>query len=496
MFIDDDDRFMDEDFDNLESSISATDDEMDIDTQVVPMEIDTTPVVGGEIEGTWVPPDAIEPAAAPTQAPDDPRTEEEKTYDELFPRDPKGKKGKRWQARRVVGVNYDMNWNPHERDFDGEMVRYIHAQKEPCPKTGKLHWQYYAQFRPQVTSRGKAQALLFVGKSWIDVARGTPKEAIAYCNKTKESCAEHDKICAKGREWGSKGWRKEGTTPFVWGKPSMASCSGEGSIRWDIEGVKEQILLALQENDRTILDKIRRNHLGLWAQYGKVFREFWDRELYLMSPDRRPIILKVFWGETGAGKTRAAADMANLEYGPKQFYRVVFNKGGQAWFNKYENQKVIILEEFTGGKSDHAYILQLLDRYAVEVESKGGTAWGNWEAIYITCNMHPKAWFNYYEKLDLSEENAMKRRLMGGVYQVTCKHDAPDTNVPWDAVEAGTFTYGSKAEPLVAATELDQARADRFRQAQTDRRKAVTELITGDKSIAGKILEKLKKAAK
>jgi hypothetical protein len=107
----------------------------------------------------------------------------------------------------------------------------------------------------------------------------------------------------------------------------------------------------------------------------------------------------VFWGLTGTGKSMRAWDEAGLMAYPKD-PRTKFWCG-------YGSQEHVVIDEFRGG-IDVSHMLRWLDRYPVIVEIKGASVVLRATHIWITSNIHPKAW---YPLLDDATYEALERRL-------------------------------------------------------------------------------------
>lgn len=105
--------------------------------------------------------------------------------------------------------------------------------------------------------------------------------------------------------------------------------------------------------------------------------------LYSRTRDWCPVV-RVYFGETGIGKTRRAFE--ETESTP------YMHSGGQ-WFDGYDEHEDVIFDDFGGSEFKLTYLLKLLDRYPMRVPVKGGFA--NWvpKRIWITSNYSPKEWF-------------------------------------------------------------------------------------------------------
>lgn len=107
----------------------------------------------------------------------------------------------------------------------------------------------------------------------------------------------------------------------------------------------------------------------------------------------------VYWGPTGAGKSRDAWLRAGLDAYPK-------DPRSKFW-DGYRGQERVVIDEFRGG-IDISHLLRWFDRYPVLVEIKGSSTVLNAKEIYVTSNLSPDQW---YPDLDIDTKNALLRRL-------------------------------------------------------------------------------------
>lgn len=107
----------------------------------------------------------------------------------------------------------------------------------------------------------------------------------------------------------------------------------------------------------------------------------------------------VYWGRTGAGKSRRAWEEATLQAYPKD-PRTKFWDG-------YRGQENVVMDEFRGG-IDIAHLLRWFDRYPVIVEVKGSSVVLSAKKIWITSNLSPDDW---YPDCDQETKAALRRRL-------------------------------------------------------------------------------------
>lgn len=122
-----------------------------------------------------------------------------------------------------------------------------------------------------------------------------------------------------------------------------------------------------------------------------------------------PPMVYLLWGATGCGKTRFVYDM----YG----YDGLHRKAPQSkWYDGYERQPVLLLDDFSGASSKLAldYTLHILDRYPFAVEIKGSVIELLATKIFVTTNIHPKDWYQWYGR-ELQYDALCRRFDSGGV---------------------------------------------------------------------------------
>lgn len=74
-----------------------------------------------------------------------------------------------------------------------------------------------------------------------------------------------------------------------------------------------------------------------------------------------------YWGPTGTGKSKTAFEMASQESG--YYVKDPLNK----WWDGYEQQHTVIIDDYRRDFSTFAQLLRLFDRYPMTVEAKGST---------------------------------------------------------------------------------------------------------------------------
>lgn len=243
-----------------------------------------------------------------------------------------------------------------ELHIDLNVLKYIIYQQERCPDTGKLHWQGYLELRNAKTMQQTKG--LFQGEVHLEKRIGTQQQAIDYCRKLSTSI-ENTLF-----EYGNRG-------------------KGQGH-RTDLDRVAHEII----EEKKTISEiavsdpaTFVRNTHGL-------------RELKAIVDKRdamkdRPQTVIVFWGKTGTGKTRTVYDQEGFE----NVFALHPATNGALWFDGYEGQRVLLLDDFYGWIK-YSELLVILDRYPYRCQIKGGHTWAQWTTVYITSNQPPDDWYD------------------------------------------------------------------------------------------------------
>lgn len=109
----------------------------------------------------------------------------------------------------------------------------------------------------------------------------------------------------------------------------------------------------------------------------------------------------VYWGRTGAGKTRSVYDnLPSLDS--------LFVYAGSGWFDGYDGQPIVLFDDFGGHEFKISYLLKLLDRYPIRVPVKGGFVHWAPQEIYITSNIDPHNW---YSNANPEHVRALLRRI-------------------------------------------------------------------------------------
>lgn len=218
---------------------------------------------------------------------------------------------------------------------------------------GTPHLQGYVEFCN--ATRGSAMRKLFGGRGHWEVRKGSPKQASDYCLKEDIEAIVYGEISKQGK-------------------------------RSELEDVSIAVL------SRTPTSEIAETFPGTFMKYHKGIKAL--QQALMTERKAKPTVMWV-WGTSGTGKTRMAVD-ANESY---------YIKDSTQWWDGYEQQNTIIIDDFDRGKWPFRDLLRLLDRYPYQGQTKGGYCHINSPLIFITCEHAPA---HYWTGNDLAQ---IERRL-------------------------------------------------------------------------------------
>lgn len=241
----------------------------------------------------------------------------------------------------------------HARMKEGGMV-WATGQQEMCPETGRRHAHVIMSFD---TARTFSQvSRLFpgcqvwsvkIGRTDADVQR-----IITYCRKDETREAGpwmHGEVPSKRGEKRSTAWA-DALTMIQDGKTDAEVA---------------QLLPHVAQSSG--FDRLR-------------------SRLSRPRSTREPPTVILLHGPTGTGKTRAAYALADAR-GWTIVSIPTWTGGGKVWWNGYQQQHVLLLDDMMPVPVSMAgYWLQVLDRYPMIVEFKGGAVDLNSPIIIVTSN--------------------------------------------------------------------------------------------------------------
>lgn len=223
--------------------------------------------------------------------------------------------------------------------FDDGFALWIIYGKEIAPKTGTPHLQGFIYMRHPQTIKGMVRKC---SGPHYEVAYGDDFAQIKYTTKDG-SVTEH------------------GTKP-------------QQGKRNDIEKVKQMV-----KEHKTMNEIVFEADSYQAARMAELLMK------YQKAPIREKPYVEWIIGRSGSGKTRRAIRIAGEDYW--------ISSDNLQWWDGYYGQKSVILDDFRGDMCKFNYLLRLLDRYPVRVQTKGSSQWLNADKIIITSDRHPKQIF-------------------------------------------------------------------------------------------------------
>lgn len=225
-----------------------------------------------------------------------------------------------------------------------DKLSYFAYGKEVCPTTNRTHLQAFA-YADRVM-RLTAWKKLFP-TAHIDQMRGTFTQNQVYCSKQSELV-----------EFGQR--------PM------------DNGLRRGDQVVKS---LIDQDPTRTVMDIYEETSERCALIYSRSFEQYREhKRAKLIKGDHEPPQVTFIYGAPGSGKTRFARESE------PDIFDV---PDGIQWFNGYSGQEAVLFDNLEIPIHNKSLFLKLIDRYPIQVPTKGGFTWWKPKRIYITSVHSP-----------------------------------------------------------------------------------------------------------
>lgn len=119
------------------------------------------------------------------------------------------------------------------------------------------------------------------------------------------------------------------------------------------------------------------------------------------SSEQREVQVTFIYGPTGVGKTRFVREAVP----PEKLYAAVLSSRDP--FGMYRFQPVLLLDEFRDDCS-LSYLLQLLDRYPIQLDRRYENLWAAWTKVFICSNWSIE---DLYRDAPAADRAALRRRI-------------------------------------------------------------------------------------
>jgi Putative viral replication protein/RNA helicase len=270
-------------------------------------------------------------------------------------------------------------------DEHAERIRYCVWQHEVCPTTGRKHIQAYIEFKDPTTVTA-VKAILQDDRTHCVIRRWERDAARDYCMK------DETRNETMGDDAG----------PFEWGT-------------WTQQGARNDIYKVRDAIDNGMpLAEVAKKHFDVTCKYPRGVQQYLQLSVMQKGAAKRPTLIRLYYGETGTGKTRAAMREAKLLTGKTAGAVYVLEKAsesGQVWWDGYEGQSAVIFDDMYDWVPGNN-LLRWLDIYPARLPVKGDFSHLCATDIWLTSNFPLKDWLSSGGKaLDPRHVKAIMRRI-------------------------------------------------------------------------------------
>jgi len=131
----------------------------------------------------------------------------------------------------------------------------------------------------------------------------------------------------------------------------------------------------VQENNNCT--ELKKSFPELYIKYHHGF----EKLIEYPKREKKPRVVW-YWGKTGSGKTRTVIEKHKND-------KIWISGKNLKWWQGYEQQRVVLIDDFRGDFCTFHELLRILDRYPYTVEVKNSSRELNSEYIYITSCYPP-----------------------------------------------------------------------------------------------------------
>jgi len=255
--------------------------------------------------------------------------------------------------------------------IDASRCDYAIWQREKAPSTEAEHFQGYIALR---TATGLKGVQTVLGRRMhCAIAKGTVEQCIAYCSK------EETRVDGPW-EYGDQQQFLAELGGGGLGPSNRGGVAGHQGKRTDIAMWAERC------KHRGGLRSCADDSPGTFVKYYRGFERIRLEYISSRSPSDAPDV-RVYHGNSGSGKTRSVYDCWDINE--------IYQKDGSKWWNGYDGQQVILLDDWAGSDEiPPVELLKILDRYPHRVQTKGGYVVLAKAIIVITTMIHWSMWYN------------------------------------------------------------------------------------------------------
>ena len=247
-------------------------------------------------------------------------------------------------------------------------LRYIVYQKE-LGESKTPHFQGYAESTKQLNME-QWKSKLGSTRYHLERRMGTQAEARKYCMKEDT--------------------RMEG--PWEFG----TFLESEQGKRSDLEALAEAAIKGKRVRELLDDENLKPSTLLLHLSHFLKLRQYYEPE----RDHNQPVEVIVMTGATGTGKSKWARETYPGAYWVPAGKNLM-------WWDKYEYQETIVIDEFDWTQVEYRHLLKILDRYGPMVQTKGSHVTLHHNRVVLTTVMHPDEWYE-----TLADTRELHRRIL------------------------------------------------------------------------------------
>ena len=244
---------------------------------------------------------------------------------------------------------------------------YMVYQSEMAPTTGQLHLQGFIHLLSPCRLGGAKEvvcSLFSVSSAHITKGDGKAYAMAEYCQKEDT--------------------RVPGTSPTIFGvlpNPPGKNNVGETLVK----------MYSDYKSGKSVEDLVTDSTTASLAmRHGKMFEYIRQSSIKPRDSDY-PHILWVCYGPPGTGKSTWLEEHVRQLHGEAHVY---MKPEGTKWWDHYLGQKHVIMNEFDGTWCTPTLFNTWCDKFATQVETKGGSVQLATIQTYITTNRYPSHWWS------------------------------------------------------------------------------------------------------
>lgn len=261
-----------------------------------------------------------------------------------------------------------------EADYDkatleAKLGNYTYiGQLEEGSKTGYRHWHVLIEQKSPIRF-STLKKKFPIGR--LETRRGTVAEALAYVTK-------------------------EETSLGVTIQNGLIEADEKTSKPSRLEQLHARVLAGESVN-QILLDDPK-----AWF-YGRNLERLANAYAMETSKKLRNVEAVYIWGKTGVGKTRSLWET----YG-KSMYRV--SDYSHPW-DSYKGEKILVLDEFYSTNIPFNFLLNVLDRYPLDLPARYANKQANWEKVYLVSNVPLESQYADIQRFNPNGWEALTRRI-------------------------------------------------------------------------------------